>query len=700
MNGDFIILFLIGFPIIGAIVNYIIGKKSKKIRNYVADTIVIIEFFAIILLYNDVVVLNKTLTFQWNDFSGKGLTFVIDGFRFIYGSITAFMWMMTTIYSREYFRHYHNRNRYYFFSLITLGATMGVFLSADLFTTFIFFEMMSLASYVWVVHDEKRECLHAGETYLAVSMIGGLVMLMGIFLLDHTLGTLEMSMFLEIAASLEDKTMLYIAGVCLFVGFGAKAGTFPFHVWLPKAHCVAPAPVSALLSGILTKTGVFGVLVISCNLFFRDQAWGTFILVIGVITMFTGALLALFSINLKRTLACSSMSQIGFIMFGIGMQGLLGEFNGIAARGTFLHMVNHSLIKLVLFIVAGVVVVNIHQLDLNQIQGFGRNKKLLKFSFLMGSLGITGVPLWNGYVSKTLLHESIVEYIAFIEEGVITNLILPLEIMVSIEYIFLVSGGMTVAYMIKLYFCLFVQKNNDKLLQKKYDSLHKNYINKESRFVLVVSASILPIMGMLPTIIMDKLADISQGFMNGSQLAHEVNYFNSHNLGGIILTIGIGLFIYILFVYYYLMKKDETGKLIYFDAWPAWLDLEENIYRPFIIHVFPFIGVCIVRVMDDFVDNLVVLLRKTIYRDRKIPQERIEGNAFTERLGGIVDLFTDIKYKIFHTEKKREISYKHRFAVLRVKISENNTIIGRSLSFGLFMFCVGLCTTLIYMLFL
>jgi hydrogenase-4 component B len=338
---------------------------------------------------------------------GLGLNFTIDGFRVLYAAITCFMWMCTSLFSKEYFAHYRNRNRYYLFWLLTLGATTGIFLSADLYTTFIFFEIMSISSYVWVAHDETGPSLRAAETYLAVAIIGGLTLLMGLFLLYHQTGTLAIS---ELYEACQGKNV-YPACICMLVGFGAKAGAFPLQIWLPKAHPVAPAPASALLSGILTKTGIFGVLVISCQILLHDVKWGAFVLIIGLITMFLGALLAVFSIDFKRTLACSSVSQIGFILIGVGMQGLLGEHNEIAIRGTVLHMVNHSLIKLLLFNLAGAVYMNTHALDLNTVRGFGRKKPFLMAAFLMGALGIGGMPLWNGYVSKTLLHEAIVEYI-------------------------------------------------------------------------------------------------------------------------------------------------------------------------------------------------------------------------------------------------------------------------------------------------
>ena len=182
------------------------------------------------------------------------------------------------------------------------------------------------------------------------------------------------------------------------------------HIWLPKAHPVAPAPASALLSGILTKSGIFGVIVVSVNIFRASTAWGNLILVLGLITMLGGAVLAVFSVNLKRTLACSSMSQIGFILTGIAMGCLLGEENALAARGALLYMVNHSLFKLILFMAAGVVYMNLHKLNLNDVRGFGRKKPILHFAFLMGAVGLMGVPGFSGYVSKTLIHEGIVEY--------------------------------------------------------------------------------------------------------------------------------------------------------------------------------------------------------------------------------------------------------------------------------------------------
>lgn len=628
-------------------------------------------------------IITNPIDFSIPGICGMGLHFTLDGFRLIYVAIAVWMWGMTLIFSGDYMKHHDNKARYYVFTVLTFAATVGVFLSADLFTTFIFFEIMSFTSYVWVAQEETKEALRAANTYLAVAVIGGLVMLMGIFLLYHSLGTVMIKELLAAATAYPDKKMMYAAGTCLLFGFGAKAGAFPLHIWLPKAHPVAPAPASALLSGILTKTGIFGVLVTSCNLFLYDEKWGKLILGIGVITMLGGAILAVFSVDLKRTLACSSMSQIEFILVGVGMQGLLAEENALAVHGTFLHMINHSLIKLVLFMIAGAVFMNTHALDLNTIRGFGRKKPFLMVTFLIGALAIGGIPGFGGYVSKTLLHESIVEYGT---SGV----------MQWVEYLFLFSGGLTLAYMTKLFVAIFVEKNTDVLLQKKYDA-NKKYMGARSIFAIGGSALLLLIWGICPNKLMDRAANIGESFMQFFGHGHEVHYFTWVNLKGAVISVLIGALVYALVVRLLLMKK-ECNARFYVDAWPKWLDIENLIYRPLLLGAFPVIFGILSRILDSFVDTVVVLLRKTIYKDAKLPHERTEGNFITEAIGKLLNLIQEVRYRILKKEDAGKKNYVHIMAHIGDEISENLTMIQRSLSFGLFMFGVGLTLVFIYII--
>lgn len=712
--ADLCLGILVFYPMAGALAAYLIGRKNKAARDYFADFVVISEFISALWLFinycpppDSIPIAPGDITINYplfgiDGFAGLGIHFMADEFRCVYALVASIMWMMTTVFSREYFKHYRNRNRYYMFMLITLGATMGVFLSADLYTTFIFFEIMSFTSYVWVAHDEKKASLKAAETYLAVAIIGGMAMLMGLFMLYNALGSLEISRLHELASACSDKTMLYIAGSLITVGFGAKAGSFPLHIWLPKAHPVAPAPASALLSGILTKSGIFGLIAVSCNLFLHDGSWGSVILLLGTVTMFGGALLALFSVDLKRTLACSSMSQIGFIMVGIGMQGLLGEENAIAAQGTLFHMINHSLIKLVLFMAAGVIFMNIHKLNLNDIRGFGRKKPLLNIIFLTGALGIGGIPLFNGYVSKTFLHEGIVEYTHILQEGA-PVIFLGAGEMKIIEWIFLISGGITIAYMTKLYIAIFIEKNKDAALQEKYDGM-KKYMNPASSAVLAISAVLLLYIGIgAPLYMSHGIGEVMFSLFMGVKIMHPgelefINLFSPENLKGGMISILIGAGIYLLIVRPLLMAKSEKSPVReYADRWPSFIDMEDYFYRPFIKGIC-YIGGFFCRILDNITDTTVVVLRKTIYCDLGLPFELREGTQLTYRLGKILNYFQMRREKRHPERKTIHRDYVHRLALLHMNLKENRSIIVRSLSFGLTFTCIGLILTIAYLL--
>ncbi len=636
-----------------------------------------------------------------------GLSFTATGFQGTYAVVTAVMWLFTTLFAFEYFEEEpEHLSRYWMFVLVTLGATEGVMLSGDLMTSFVFFELLSFTSFTWVIHEETPEAVKAGKTYLAVAVIGGLVLFLGLLLMKHGAGTLEYAALKEIfageggvlpesakavlPAASGNRTEILAAGILILLGFGAKAGMFPLHIWLPKAHPVAPSPASALLSGVLTKVGIYGILMTSVSVFIGNVYFGLIVLVLGLITMALGAVLALFSVNLKRTLACSSMSQIGFILTGTAMVTLnAGEESAeLALAGTMLHMVNHSMIKLTLFMAAGVVVMNLHTLTLNDIRGFGRKKGALKLAFALGALGISGVPLFGGYISKTLLHEGIVEGFEALEEAEAAAAVsapgpsaalygaLP-WILHCAEWIFLISGGITFAYMLKLFICIFIEKNEDPERQRSFDSgsldarkpetekgqhhagptAGKPYMNRLSGAVIVVSSLAMVILGQ-PAVMLRLAA-----FMTGEgSLAHHFHAFAWNNLKGGLISLSVGAALYLAVVRKVLYRKREG----YVNLWPAFLDLEDRVYRPLLLTWLPgafgypaqiFGGnrilkplssavlcaagkaaelfgenrvlrpLCIAavesaaflsRVLSDGTDALIWLMRKTVFRERKV----------------------------------------------------------------------------------
>lgn len=706
---DSILLFLVLIPFIGAFVSYLIGRKNKNMRDYFVSLVCIADLLIMIFLFINVTK-GRTYNLYIANICGQNLHLMVDGFRAIYATICAFMWSMTSLFSKEYFHHYRNRNRYYFFLLLTFTGTMGVFLSGDLFTTFVFFEIMSTASYMMVIHDEKPAAMRAGDTYLMIGVLGGMVMLMGLFLLYNAIGTLEINEIHDkvaefVSANPANSKIIWASALCMLFGFGAKSGMFPVHIWLPKAHPVAPAPASALLSGILTKSGVYGILIITGQIFFGDGVWGRFILGIGTITMFLGAFLALFSIDLKRTLACSSMSQIGFILVACGMQAIMPGHIDFAARGALLHMVNHSMFKLILFMCAGAVYMNLHKLNLNDIRGFGRGKWLLNIAFLMGYIGIAGVPLWSGYVSKTLIHDSILHYLHELHhEGI--HGFLQYDIYSIVEWIFTISGGLTFAYMTKLYICVFWEKNNDPAVQEKFDSMNKTYMTPLSKFAIGLSALVPPIFGFTSVLtktvveheetitmnngLMDRIAELGKHFMvHPHEHIHYsfLNYFSWDCISGALKSLFIGAAVYLIIIRPLLMEKKE-GKRVYVNRWPDWLDLENAVYRPLIMGLLVNVCYFICSILDklfDFVYPKVVFIFALIFR------------ICDKLVDGIVSFVRALVFSAINNFRTGDA-----FAVLNTETRGSKVVkeVTNSLSFSLILFCIGLIVALIYLLFL
>ena len=701
------IFWIVFLPFVTAALSWLAGCRKEEFRDWFVAAAAGVELALCLSLFAS----RQTLDIPY--VVGSGLHFASDGFRTVYAVVTAFMWFFTCLFSREYFAHEREGlNGYFVFVLMTLGATEGVMLSADLMTTFFFFEILSFTSFTWVIHEQTPGAVRAGYTYLFSAVIGGLVLFMGLALMQNALGTLRFDEMRQAVKQTGITTRVFAAAVCILFGFGCKAGMFPVHVWLPKAHPVAPSPASALLSGVLTKVGIYGILMTTLNVMISDAGFGLLVLCLGVVTMALGAVLALCSINLKRTLACSSMSQIGFILTGIGMivlntAGGNEEGAAMAFSGTVLHMVNHSLIKLTLFMAAGVVVMNLGVLTLDDIRGWGKDKPFLKIAFALGALGISGVPLFNGYTSKTLLHEGIVEGVHHLAGmGAFLK---------AVEWIFLISGGITFGYMLKLFICIFIEEpakgsaamacspeeassletGRGREAEENEKAAGKPCMNAVSTFAVFGSSLLMPVLGQ--PAVMKRLA----AFMTGSEAVMEVRFFSFANLKGGLTSLIIGACVYYFIVRRRLIKGDS-----YVDVWPAGLDLEDLIYRPLLTRLLPdFFG----RIAAFFAQNKVLgpLCRHALEILGKLAAF-FSGNRLLIPAGKAVFFVLEVIGRALVTSMDALLVLLRRTIVREIpvesaeKIQENSWMtfregvkdaaepIFRNFSFALMMTCIGI----------
>ena len=677
LQGNPLLLIAAVLPMVSAPLAYAVGRRQPDRALLLLAGSAFADFAVLsILLFSFLG--GQAHTFQWEHLCVMGLALAADGFPLFYAWLAALSFAVAAVFSVRYFKGKQSVPRYVFFTLLTMGAVVGLFLSDQLLTTIVFFEIMSLSSYPWVAHEETPKALRAAQTYLWIAIIGGLCLLIGMLLLPHELLAVRYSSSGMIAEGVAP-SKLFLPAALMLVGFGAKAGAFPLHVWLPKAHPVAPAPASALLSGILLKAGVFGIVLLSAKFMREIFAWHALIFWLGVATMVIGAVLALLSVEMKRILACSSMSQIGFILLGAGLFGLLKEDGGIAMQGFVAHMVNHSLFKLILFLCAGAVALRSHSLNLNDIKGLGRGKPLLHGLFLSGMLGIAGVPLLSGFASKTLLHEALTEYIH------VSGGAWPYA---AAEWLFVLTGGLTLAYMLKLYLCLFWERGGER------DRQAEPMFSKASAILLSLCAAAVWAMGLFPSAILGGIGKLSAGFFQTDAVA--VSSFTAESLTSAAITIGVGLAVYLLVVRGWLSEMTAEGR-VYLNRQPAWMDLEERVYRPLVKGLLAVVSVCfwLIASLPEF---LIAGGRRMLLHVRSWRVPMPGGNRFTSTLGGFLN---GVVYVLNRTVRKRrpfDIDFTCVLAAGNEELSHSMRRIKRSMSYSLLLFCTGLFGLLLYLL--
>jgi multicomponent Na+:H+ antiporter subunit D len=326
--------------------------------------------------------------------------FRVDSLGLFVGFVSCLLWSLASFYSIEYLESSHAPRRYDTFSLLSLGGMMGVVFTGNLFSLYIFFELLSVASAILVFHEETPEALKAGFKYLFLSIGGGLILLMAIIANYSITGHVRLA---DIGLGLSGHPWFPYIFWGYIIGFGVKAGLFPLHIWLPEAHPVAPTPASALLSGVMIKAGAYGILRTVFNIVSVDELMprhnllGLGLVILALVTILLGSLLAITQVEIKRMLAYSSISQIGYIILGVALLTPLGLVGGV------FHVLAHAVMKGALFLCAGVIISTTGLRYIKDFRGIGRYLPLTTTVFSLAALSMIGLPPFIGFISKWFL---------------------------------------------------------------------------------------------------------------------------------------------------------------------------------------------------------------------------------------------------------------------------------------------------------
>ncbi len=326
-----------------------------------------------------------------------GIALVMDslsGFMLIIVNLVA---LTSIIYSIQYVRHLGQDFKYYALFMFMLTGMNGVILTGDIFNLYVFMEIALFAAFALVAFGCRAEEYEAAFKYAIMGAVSSIIILIGIGVLYSATSTLTMARIAATVTSLPDEIVLWIGGLFL-AGFGLKAAAMPFHAWLPDAHSSAPAPISSMLSGVLIKVlGIYAITRIFFNVLGAPSVFLTTFIVIGIISILVSGFLAIIQWDFKRLLAYSSISQIGYILLGIGLATPLGIL------GAVFHLFNHAIFKSLLFYDAGSVELAMGTRDLQKLGKLGKYLPVTSGTSIIASLAISGIPPFNGFFSKLII---------------------------------------------------------------------------------------------------------------------------------------------------------------------------------------------------------------------------------------------------------------------------------------------------------
>jgi len=404
MIGSRLPLF-VAIPLVTAFVLPLFGRKGKAAATLLAN------LATIALLVLAIGTIGQSAVYEIGNWSiPLGINFVLDGLSSLLLLVISVVSAAAMLFSVRYMEQYTAKAKYLCLFMLMVAGMNGVVLSGDIFNLFVFLEIASLASYALVGFGCEHEELEAAFKYMVLGSIGSIFVLFGVTLVYGNTGTLNMAYISKAIAESGLNAGLGFALALFIVGFGLKAALVPFHAWLPDAHPSAPAPISAMLSGVLIKSlGAYALVRVVFNIFGITVSIGWLLLVLGLLSMVAGAFLALGQWDIKRLMAYSSISQLGYVVLGIGLGGTLiakGDnpaWASLAILGGLFHLVNHAVYKSLLFLTSGSVQMATGTRQLKEMGGLAGKMPVTRATCTVASASIAGIPPFSGFWSKLIL---------------------------------------------------------------------------------------------------------------------------------------------------------------------------------------------------------------------------------------------------------------------------------------------------------
>lgn len=428
MSKELLILLTVLVPVLGSLLLPLIGSICQRSRNVLSLLFVLTSLVCSAMLVPEVLT-SAPITIKLNYIIGENL-FHADKLAVFMALVSSLVGAIIVLYSFGYISHYENQNEYYFMVVLFLGSMMGIVFSANLILLFIFWEITAIACWRLIGFFRGKDDVVRADKAFLVTVFGALVMLLGFFVIYGQTGSFDL---LVIKQSLMNNPVSNLAVILILFGILSKSATLPFQTWLPDAG-VAPSPVTALLhAAVLVKIGVYVFARLFIVTFAVAPIWHTVIPAIAGASAIISAGAAMIDVNMKRIIAYSTISQIGFIFLGLSIGSPIGIAGGI------LYILMHGLAKGGLFLCAGIIEQKTHMKDITKLGGLAAVMPITAVSFLLCAFSVMGIPPLGGFFSKYM---------------VITGAVTSKQMLIAATFI--IGAFMTIIYLFRLFNMIFM----------------------------------------------------------------------------------------------------------------------------------------------------------------------------------------------------------------------------------------------------
>lgn len=555
--------------VISELLYYNFFSKIKNWRKFVH--LILIALSGTYFVSTLGIVTESPIFFNLSGVFGVGISFKLELLNLHLILLTTFVFFSVSLYQLSNYETSSHVRSYSWFYILTYTAALGALLANDLMAFFLFFEVVTFSTYGLIVRerDKNSKVLRVGFMYITMGVFGGLLILSGIILLYAFTGGFEWDALALLYS--ETGTRAFLVSGLFIIGFLIKSAAFPFHFWLVRLYQETPYSINALSSGILTKLSAFGLLKVVTLIYsfnpldninmvtsLNSIKWlGLALIFIAAITMIVGVGMALVEEDMRKMLTYHSISQMGYILLGIGIAAYLGEKGALGLSGSLYHMVNHALFKSALFMSAGILFYITGEHSMYMMGGILKKCPLLGVLTLIPVLGITGMVGFNGYASKALIHHAVTESIQYGH---------PAFIILEIVFV-LVSAG-TVTSFLKFYWFIFINAIPTHI--KKL-----NFKPQLAWLALVINAILILSIGLFPQFLITEFYGqitlntyYNVDFVNKYLI--QLNYFSLLEIRGMLGVLVLGVFMFYIGIRFDLFHKHL----------PHWLNSERLFFKP------------------------------------------------------------------------------------------------------------------------